>query len=1357
MSSKIFLFTTLLLFFVLHGVAQPVEQQAREYSFKMVGIKEGLSQSTVLSIYQDHYGFIWLGTRNGLNRYDGHSMTTFLNKIGDKTSLAGNIINKIQEDGNHNVWVATNKGLSVFDRKREIFTNYSIRGAEKPEVLDLEIDKAGFIWIGCAGGLFTFEPSSSTFTPAAKRFEAFREINSQYISSLHIQRGSLFIGTNVNGVYIVNLKSKKIRHIAYSEFEKSGQSPARVNDVIEDNRHAIWVGTKGNGLYRFNADGSVNHFSQSAPSEAFQITNDNVRALTIDKTGNVWVGTFDGLNVIWPGGQIDRITYQDKKPEGLSHGSIRALFTDRNGSVWIGTYFGGVNIYDRQNQQFNHYYHVSGDNKSLSFNVIGAFTEAAPGRLIIGTERGGINLFNPYSGKVIPAGMGPQNNLTIKSLYTSHQGAVWAGVFKEGLQQVNPQTGQLTPVRIAGKNPLSNVIINAITEDKQGNLWLATDDLGGIQVFNPREMRYQAFLNDKALHTLLAATPVRHLLLDKNRLWIATRGKGLLSYDLATGVIKTYKQVEKISVNINSVFCDKDGNLWLATNGDGIIRFNPATNAVSHIHAVHGLLNNITYGIIQDGNDDLWISTLTGLSRYIIRSKKFKNYSASSGFPLLELNEGLIYQASNGDFFVGGNNGFVSFNPLQITENEQPAPVIITRLNLLGQHTKSISALGSNDTNELHVELTHRQPVFTIEYASLNYLRPENEQYAYRLLGLDDTWYPLKDRRNITFSNLPAGRYTFQVRASSDGVNWYTAKKAVDIRILPAPWLSWWAIGLYIIAAIAIIFAIRHSEIRKNKLAHNLRIEQLEKNRWKEVHDIKLKYFTDVSHEFRTPLTLITNPVEDLVNDENNPPETREKLGLIYQNSKRLLLLIDQILDINRLDAGRLALNLSSVSISTLLQNIVHNFKSLADKQHITLNFIPGDETGYFMADVDKLEKIFYNLLSNAFKFTPSGGIISLSYITTTIADKKTGFCFDVTDTGKGFSPEERERIFERFYKVNKEDAGAGVGLSLTRSLIELMGGTIEANSTPGKGSTFKINLSFEKNISSTATPENFLKTLLSGYEQEVHNEPALPAGNPAGGKEIILIAEDNVEINNYLYKELNAAGFKVITATNGAKAWEKVQKVIPDIVITDVLMPEMDGLELCSKLKNDVLTSHIPVIMLTAKTDDYSRINGLETGADDYLAKPFLTRELKIRIHNLLQNRKRLQEKLRQGNPAALTGISVNRHDQQLLEKITHIIDKNISQPNLSVEFIGDKIGMSREHLFRKLKAITGLSPSDFIRDYRLNKAAALLIEKQLKVAEAAFEVGYQDVQYFSKCFKKKFNCSPQHYYRHVVSASGN
>ncbi|RZK39787.1 MAG: sensor histidine kinase [Pedobacter sp.] len=1016
-----------------------------DFKFKAVGIKEGLSQSTVLSIYQDHYGLMWLGTRNGLNRFDGHSVKVFRNEIGNQHTLAGNTVNKIQEDRERRLWIATDEGLSLFDRKTERFHNFTLPEKNRKEIVDLVIDANGKIWVGSADGLFIFDPAINKFNRAEDR-GLYAGIANQYISMLHMEDGKLYIGTNNNGVYLVDTKNRKASHFSADIFEKySAGGPIRINDVAIDKKGAIWIGTNGSGLYRLNRNGSWNWFSRSNLTPNFKITDNLVRSLTTDFDGNIWVGTFNGLNRIDALGRIQHINYSDRTPSGISHGSIRSLFTTKDGSVWIGTYFGGVNILDQQQENFKHYYHISDSQNSLSYNVVGAFTAISPNRVLIGTERGGINLLDESTGFVKPLQLNLKDNLTIKSLFTSSKGETYVGLFKAGLHQLMLADNKLIPLAVGTNHRLKEAIINSIVEDAEHHLWIGTDGLGGVHRYNTQTRDYEEFKGGRQLQTLLNKVLVKHLYLDeKQTLWIATRGMGLISFDLGTGRIGSYPSVSSISNAVNSISPDRKGGLWLATNGKGVIHFNPQSKKVQHIHAKDGLLNNNVFSIFP-WKDNLWISTLTGLSHYSLNKKLFRNYESGGSFPLSELNEGIFFKSPKGRLYIGGNNGLVSFDPAMASKVDSSGTVLVTQVNVLGQHAESIYFLDGKESVDQEIQLRHDQPVFSIDFTSLNYLKPQMDRYSYRLLGLDDSWYALKDRRSIIFSNLPSGEYTFEVRSSSNGVDWVLSNNKINIRVLPAPWLTWWAIALYVIIGVGIIFAIRANELNKGKLQTNLKFEQLEKQRWKEIHDLKLKYFTDVSHEFRTPLTLISGPVEELMEEKGHSDWVKDKLKLVFYNSKRLLLLIDQILDANKIDANRLELHLNSVSINELLSNITNNFIGMADRLGIDLQLEQQEIAGHFDVDIDKFEKILYNLLSNAFKFTSKGGKIIVSY-TTESKNEQTWFHFKISDTGVGMTEEEAAKIFERFYKVNAQDSGAGIGLSLTYSLVQLMNGEISVS-----------------------------------------------------------------------------------------------------------------------------------------------------------------------------------------------------------------------------------------------------------------------------------------------------------------------
>jgi signal transduction histidine kinase/ligand-binding sensor domain-containing protein/DNA-binding response OmpR family regulator len=1334
--------------------AQPVSPSAAPtLYFDHLGVKEGLSQSTVYSIYQDSRGFIWLGTRDGLNRYDGYSFRIFRHEPDDAHSLGGNIINGISEDPDGTIWVATDQGISAYYPDTDSFDNYFLpeEFREEVEIRTLFADSEGRIWSTCRWGVFVWEKGLSTLVPAAERFPFLREATTHSATSLYRHDSTTFwIGTYRHGLYQADLHRQQTVHYPAGRFGNG-----KIDAITADQAGNLWVGVSDKGVYCLSPAGEIiRHLTDKGP-DSLRLTHTNIRDVTVDPAGNVWVGTFGGLSIIDPATwQVRRVYAQPGNGSGLSHNSVRALYRDRKGSIWIGTYFGGVNIFDTDNLRFSHYFHVPGQPGSLSYNVVGAFTEDAAGNLIIGTEGGGLDVYHPATNahthlRFSPTDPQTISGNTVKSLYRDRKDRIWAGVFRGGLNRIDPDKGRAErfPRPEDARYPqLSTVIVNCIVEDNRGFLWLGTDTEGGLQKFDPAQERFVTYPYADTLAALLENKPVKWIWPDKlGNLWLATHARGLVVFNEATGIAGHFRKLdspESLPENdLNCVYGDPQGMIWIATQGAGITRFNPLTQRFTTWTTRNGLPNNIVYGILEESPDYLWVSTLNGLSRFDKRREEFKSYSYGSGMPLEETNEGAFFRMADGTLAIGGRNGYIRFLPAALPDNSFIPPVHITSLRISNAEVKPgdrTGVLEKSIINTRQLTLQYYHSVVSFDFAALSFLRPQNNQYAYWLDGFDEDWTYSGSTRTATYTNLPDGHYIFRVKGSNNDGVWNEQATELHIRVLPPPWRTWWAFGLYALAIASGFFIIRYNALKSAQLKHELRLEQFETEKWKEIHQLKLDYFTDVSHEIRTPLTLIYNPLQKSLQSGEGSPWLRKQLTIMYANCSRLLMLVDQILEIRQLESGSLPLEQTPARISEVVENVVHSFKGLADQRGIELAYIHPADAPVCAVDVDKVEKIFYNLLSNAFKFTDEGGLIHIRSRYRHRGDT-VYYVFQVYDTGRGIAPDQLDKIFGRFYKEHKQSAGSGIGLAHTQSLVERFGGRISVRSQPHQGTCFTLRIPFTLSEEKAVLPVRPLLPVFGKMTREAitGNEPVHPKSAT------VLLAEDNDELREYLTDQLSEH-VQVIAVDSAEKALQILTHSPVQLVISDIMMGEISGLDLCTRIKEDIRLCHIPVILLTARSTDLDRIGGYRTGADDYITKPFITDELLARMNSILANRQRIQQLYQRQTRLEPREISPTSVDEKLLRKITAFLETHISENELSVEGLGAEVGLSRVHLYRKIKALTGLSPSDFIRDFRLKRAAQLLRTQKLKVAEVAYQVGFTDVHYFSKCFKKAYGMSP-------------
>lgn len=1001
--------------------------------------------------------------------------------------------------------------------------------------------------------------------------------------------------------------------------------------------------------------------------------------------------------------------------------------------------------------------------KIYKIPIGGAFSEDNQDNIYIGTERGGLNILN-QNNNTHKKPNSAYSNLTIKSLFYDNYDQLWLGVFRKGLHSYNPTNGNLSRLVNQPKyNFLNTSIVNDIQQDNEGYLWVATDSEGVFQ-FNPKSKKFLDYPHQKKLNDKLRYVPVKSIaMLNDQNLVLATRGAGVLFFNLATGVVEEHNsfKIKNNTIGItefNHVYKDKNSNIWMSSNGTGLIKHNILDGSFTHFDDKIGLSNNVVQGVLEDKNNNIWAITLNGLSKVAATADTIvKSYTNVSGLPLSEINEGAFFKTSNNEFIIGGSNGYIKFDPTALQINDYIPKMAFTGIEVMNKSVSPNDKTGvlEKELNKTKkITLTYFQSILTLEFVALSYLKPENNQYKYKLDGFDEDWVYTKNKPRITYTNLRKGDYIFYAKGSNNDGVWNENPLKLQITVLPPPWQTWWAYGIYTFLILGGFYIVRNNGIKSAKLKHSLKIEQLEKERWKDVHDLKLQYFMDVSHEFRTPLTLISAPLEEILKENKLTPKVKLLSKTMDLNVKRLQLLIDQILELRALETGHSKLYLEPINLKLHIAEIINSFKTLADKNNIKLLLTTANQNStkeqLVLVDQDKLDKIFFNLIYNAFKFTPSGGEIELK-VKTKNKPSHISYQFVLKDTGIGIEPELLPDIFDRFKKKDQARSGTGIGLALTKSLVEIMNGIIEVKSDIGKGTTFTINLNFDKAKVDDKLAETSSYAMPFPIEQEVLIDEVIDEEITVDQPQV-LIVEDNKELRNYLKDKLKP-DYAVICANNGKEGLEKAEKYGPDIIISDVMMPEMDGLELCKAIKSNKALCHIPVLLLTAKVSKISKIEGFETGADAYLAKPFSLEELQLRIKNILKNQAQLQQKYQNiSTPYLSEDQLLNPQDEKLMASILNIIKDHMDQPNFTVEFLGAEAGLSRVHLFRKLKSLTGMSPSEFIRDIRMKNACKLLETQNYKASDVAYMVGFQDPKYFSICFKKHTGFSPSAFIKNMA-----
>mgnify|MGYP000176845682 CR=1 FL=1 len=1343
---------------------QEQENNYKALKFKNFSLKEGLSQSSVLTILQDRKGFLWFGTRDGLNKYDGNVFKVFRHYSQDSTTLSDSFIKTLHEDANGNLWVGTMDGLNKFNIETNAFEHYDIEtqkmGFDNFEIWSI-VENDNYLWLGTNLGL-------KKFNIKKKAFEAFiynetdKKLFNAPIRTLLISNSNeLWIKTTAHiGVY--NLKTETVRHYAYPENSVAGLSKSNVSVLYQDKENNIWLGFK-NGLARLNKATDAFEFFRMNNQNKKALTN-HVRSLCEDYLGNLWIGTYNGLYVLNANKKsISHFQHDENNPNSLSQNSIYKIYQDIKGDMWIGTYAGGVSYYDRSYDVFQHF-SSGANNTKLNYKVVSSIIEDENNNLWIGTEGGGINVYNQKTGVFKYYVNNPKNPNSlsannVKAMIQDRAGNFWIGTHDEGLNFLNPKQKPFQFKRFKNNpnntNSLSNNRIISLFEDHKNNLWIGTSG-GGLNVLNTKTNKINRIkdslgLTGKLIYKIAETS-------NKNELLIGG-SNGLAKIDIDTWQLSKIDYLEKSGAQTSdavlSVYEDKNKNLWIGTEGDGLYHYNATSQETIKFDTTKGLPNDVVYGIVPDNNNHIWLSTNYGLSRINLQTHQIKNFNESDGLQSNEFNYGAYLKNKKGELLFGGANGFNIFYPSDIVENTFVPPVTITSFKVNNKPYLTIT-----DSTD-RITLKHKQNDFNFDFVALSFSQPNKNQYAYKLEGFDKDWNYIENKKSATYTNLDDGNYVFKVKASNNDGLWNEKGVELPITILPAPWATWWAYLLYAIILISVILLIiKYSLIRISE-RNELKQERLEKERIEEVNKLKLELFTNISHDFRTPLTLILGPLERLLKTEVKNDFITKQHKVMYRNASTLMELINQLLDFRKSESGKLLLSASKSNIVPFVNNIKLAFDELARAKNIDFSLKSNNDEIEVWFDQTKLKKIIFNLLSNAFKFTPKGGKITIEISVSKKSKKnKTDSCvkLKVTDNGSGISKANKKFIFDRFYQLG-ERSGTGIGLSLTKNLVELHKGTIKVKSNENKGTSFTVKLPLgHAHLSSNQMVEtikpiaenNMFNVGKAAYVDKaiIEQEEQKQVADKTTEKSLasILIVEDNVEVRTFI-KSIFLNKYNIFDAENGKKAIEIAKNQNIDLIVSDVMMPVMDGMEMCNEIKTNIKTSHIPVILLTAKTSQEAQKSGYQIGADAYITKPFDANILEVRVENLIKSRKNLINKFKKDIILQPKELTVTSADEVFLKKAIDIVEQNISSPEFSIAMFIDEMGTSRSVLYRKLKALTDQSISEFIKTIKLKRAAQLISKSDMNISEIAFDLGFNDLKHFRKSFKKLFHVLPSQY----------
>ncbi len=1308
---------------------------AQPYYFKHYLVENGLSNNSVSCSLQDKKGFLWFGTINGLNRFDGYSFKVFRHAGEDSTSIGSNFIRCLLEDQKGCLWIGTNKGIYLYNSHYEKFSLFG--KSDLGDVTDMKQDKEGILWLISNLNLYSYNQQTEELKPYSL------DSSSGTVTSIAITTDNTIWASTSSGC-IKKYNSQKDRFITYTLLKKTASRESlNVQKIYPLKNGNLLVGTLTQGVQILDVDKvTLQHIISKNPDGTGIFARE-----FIELTENeYWIGTETGVYIY--NAYDHSILRLDKEYDNKYSISDNVIFTfckDREGGLWVGTFFGGINYYPRPFTTFQKYFPVY-RNPSMSGNAIHEICKDRYGNLWVGTEDGGLNKMDLTTNTF--TSFKPTGSKTSLAYHNIHGlladgDSLWVGTFMHGLDIMNIKTGKVIRHFSAGPgvHDLKNDFIVTIYKTRSGDILVGT--WKGLFKYNRQRGNFSAVPNfDKAIQVIWE---------DENSiLWVGTQGRGVIYYNPHTAesgsLLYNAKDSNSLCENhVNGIFEDSKKNLWFATEG-GLCKYQKDKKIFTRYSTKNKMPDNLIFRILEDEKNNLFISTSRGLVCFNPDKGDIRTYTKSDGLLSDQFNYNSAYKDSDGRMFFGSVKGLISFRPDEFIKNIRVPPVYITGFQVnnveLAVNGKD-SSLKESIIYAKSISLPYDQSTFSIDFAALSYTVPETNEYAYKMENVDKDWTFLKNNRKVYYTKLPPGDYTFKVKGSNSSGIWNTKEASINIIISPPYWQSIWAYILYLTLIVGISYFVVKSYLNRHVEINRRRFEMLEIEKEREIYHSKIEFFTNIAHEIRTPLTLIKMPLDKLMRKQKNNPEINDNLKTMEKNTNRLIDLTNQLLDFRKTEMDKFSLNFVKTDITELLEETYGVFKVAAEQKEISFKLeVPGIALQAFV-DPEALKKIFSNLFCNAIKYAASIVQVKLQNFNSEDALFKIVFKND----GYLIPYDLKEKIFEPFYRLNETEkqSGTGIGLSLSRSLAELHKGVLDLLKSEDGMNVFLLSLpirqekEFRLHADETELkldPELKLDAeLIKGLDDVSHSS-----------KREILLVEDNKEILEFITNELSA-DYLVRKSLNGIEALEIIKEGNIQLVISDIMMPVMDGLELCKRIKTNLEFSHIPIILLTAKNSLHAKIEGLEVGADAYIEKPFAFEYLNAQISNLLLNRSKIKEYFASSPFTHIKTIGYTKTDRNFLEKLKQVIDENLTNMDIDVEQLSKIMNMSRPTFYRKIKALSNLAPNELIHIARLKKAAELLSDGNYKVYEVASMVGYSLQTNFARDFHKQFGMSPSEY----------
>ncbi len=1332
----------ILTFFAILCVTNLYPQANYNLHFRKIGVDDGLSETTVFCILQDSRGFMWFGTKDGLNRYDGADFRLFRKDGRSDSSLGNNFIRSMIEGPEGVLYVGTDAGLWAMDMAEESFRRIDAGTAGGEEggsaVNALHIGRDGNLWIGTQSqGVFIYDPAKGKLR--SLEIEKYSLGLNATWSIMTDKSGTTWVGTRL-GLLRYNPETDRLEAVE-SIFSTEDSPRNEVMCMLDDDRGNLWLGTWEDGIRLL--DKQTGEFTSFYGLDGGTHYITHVRTLFQYTDDSLLVGSDDGLYMLDVATKELQRLDAPELDHSLGDQNIYSIAKDKEGGIWIGTYFGGVNYLNALLLNVETYFPDT-EHGQLSGKAVSQFLEDARGNIWIATEDGGLNYFDTKTKEFTQPVETSYHNIHTLIMDGDN---LWIGTFSRGIDVYNIRTGSITNYRydISDENTINDDCVFSLYKTAGGDIYVGTPM--GLNRFDRRTGSFVRIPDVLAFVYDMKED-------DHGNLWIASYGEGVIRLDMEQDRWIHYDRLltpddPVVGSKLTDIHIDNQKRVIFSSEGRGIFIYDEKSDGFENISEADGLPNDMVYGVLDDAFGNLWLSCNKGIVCLDTSEPgKYRLYNKADGLQSNQFNYKSSFRASDGKFYFGGINGFSCFYPHKLSESQNSIipPVEISRIGLLGDLAPEMEREIQRKLNRHErIRLPYNRSSLTISYASLSYISGTKNQYAYKLEGTDSGWSYVGNNKSVTYVNLSPGTYIFKVKASNNDGLWNNEGDTVEIEIMPPLWMSLPALTFYIILAIALVWLAISRYLRMNARKHRQQLEAFKTEQETLAFKSKIDFFTTIAHEIRTPLSLIAAPLEEVITSGEGSLQTYQNLFLIEKNCDRLTVLINQLLDFRKMESTRYIVNPETIDLAAHLGELYERFLKTARNKSIDFRLnIPSATAVHVRSDYDALTKIVGNLLTNALKFTSDKVILSLAL------NPDGSYTITCEDNGRGISDSHKKLVLEPFYQVLKDDQkqGSGIGLSLVKHLAEVLRGRIEIKDSPLGGALFAFTFSDipdEHPVEQAVTP-------VASPAASVEDEDDDP-DEAAGGKSAVLVVDDNVDMLRFIRSCLQHE-YAVDTAPSAAEALELLGSKSFDLVISDVMMPDMDGLSFTKMLRADLNYSHIPVIQLSARTGNEAKVEGLLSGADVFLEKPFSTSHLKAQIASLLENRKALLEAFNRSPLASYSSLVTNKSDEMFLDKLNEEIEKHISNEDFTVESLTDVLGISRSGLQRKLKSISGVTPGTYLRGYRLRRACKLLLETDMRINEVAFYVGFNSASYFTKAFYKSYNMSPKEFVQQMGKA---